>query len=52
MFLNMSNNVKEVSSSSNDQVIQAMQQQFERLFKVIGDVKDHLERHDEAITRL
>ena len=52
MFLNMSNNFKEVSSSSNDQVIQAMQQQFERLFKVMGDVRDHLERYDKAITRL
>ena len=48
----MSNNDKDVSSCSNDQVIQAMQQQFERMFKVMGDVRDHLKRHDEAITRL
>ncbi|KAK0582365.1 hypothetical protein LWI29_024771 [Acer saccharum] len=33
-------------------VIQAMQQQFERMFKVMGDVRDHLEKHDESITRL
>ncbi|KAK0581313.1 hypothetical protein LWI29_012382 [Acer saccharum] len=48
----MSNKDQEVSSSSNDTVIQAMQQQFERMFKVIGDVRDHLKRHVEAITRL
>ncbi|KAK4833584.1 hypothetical protein QYF36_007654 [Acer negundo] len=29
-----------------------MQQRFERLFKVMGDVRDYLERHDEAISRL
>ena len=43
---------KEASSLSNDLVVQAMQQQFERMFKVMGDVRDHLERHDDAINRL
>ena len=43
---------KEASSSSNDLLVQAMQQQFERMFKVMGDVRDHLERYDDAINRL
>ena len=43
---------KEASSSSNDLLVQAMQQQFEHMFKVMGDVRDHLEMHDDAINRL
>ena len=38
---------KETStSSSNDQMLKAMQQQFERMFRMMEGVNEKLERHD------
>ena len=40
------------SSSTNDLVIQAMQQQFERMFNMMVGVNEKLERHDGIINQL
>ena len=40
------------SSSTNDHVIQAMQQQFERMFKMMAGVNEKLERHDGILNQL
>ena len=40
------------SSSTNDHVIQAMQQQFERMFKMMVGVNEKLERHDGILNQL
>ena len=34
------------TSTSNDQMLQAMQQQFERMFRIMEGVNERLERHD------
>ena len=44
---------KETSTStSNDQMLQAMQQQFERMFRMIEGVNERLERHDGILNQL
>ena len=40
------------SSSTNDLVIQAMQQQFERMFNMMAGVNEKLERHDGILNQL
>ena len=40
------------SSSTNDFVIQAMQQQFERMFNMMAGVNEKLERHDGILNQL
>ena len=44
---------KETStSSSNDQMLQAMQQQFERMFRMMDGVNEKLERHDGILNQI
>lgn len=44
---------KDISTSSpNDQMLQAMQQQFERMFRVMEGVNERLERHDGILNQL
>ena len=44
---------KETStSSSNDQMLQAMQQQFERMFRMMEGVNEKLERHDGILNQM
>ncbi|XP_048229542.1 LOW QUALITY PROTEIN: uncharacterized protein LOC125370017, partial [Ricinus communis] len=43
---------KDTSSSTNDHVIQAMQQQFERMFSMMAGVNEKLERHDGILNQL
>ena len=39
-------------STSNDQMLQAMQQQFERMFRIMEGVNERLERHDGILNQL
>ena len=44
---------KETSTSiSNDQMLQAIQQQFERMFRMMKGVNERLERHDGILNQL
>ena len=44
---------KETSTStSNDQMLQAMQQQFERMFRMMDGVNERLEKHDGILNQL
>ena len=44
---------KETStSSSNDQMLQAMQQQLERMFRMMEGVNEKLERHDGIFNQM
>ena len=40
------------SSSTNDHVIQTMQQQFERMFNMMAGVHERLERYDGILNQL
>ena len=44
---------KEISTStSNDQMLQAMQQQFERMFRMMDGVNKRLEKYDGILNQL
>ena len=44
---------KETSTStSNDQMLQAMQQQFERMFRMMDGVNERLEKYDGILNQL
>ena len=44
---------KETSTStSNDQMLQAMQQQFERMFRMMDGVNKRLEKYDGILNQL
>ena len=44
---------KEISiSTSHDQMLQAMQQQFERMFRMMDGVNERLKKHDGILNQL